>query len=97
MASNSEGCDRHTDFFPLIARIFADFRKEISKAGVSAHRMMAGDEAARSVGSSGGVQFGLRRHVAAFSLADMSASSEARACPRTPNLDAAVHFGHSRE
>jgi predicted alpha-1,2-mannosidase len=28
--------------------------------------------------------FGVRRHVAAFRLADMSASSKARTCPRTP-------------
>jgi len=32
--------------------------------------------------------FGVRRHVAAFRLADMSASSKVRSCPRTPNQDA---------
>ena len=43
----------------------------------------------------GGV-FGLRRHVAALELADMSASGKARSCPRTPN-QAAVRLRYSRK
>jgi hypothetical protein len=38
--------------------------------------------------------YGVRRHVAAFPLGDMSPSARARTCPRTPNCGTARRPGH---